>query len=186
MAALKAYSEGEQLARENKQQGSARTIRNGHQGGSRVRAGVRQTGADHHAMGYGEQAEQVARKAAHSVRSYPRKNGTSSMRFGPESSTIRKRPSKRTSGWRSLRPATRRFCSTWPDCTRGQGDLDRARDTFKRVLDLDPKYVAALIAIGQVEIRRRDFDQALNYLNPAYSEQFRLGTSPRRVRRCTR
>ncbi len=97
------------------------------------------------------------------------------MRFGLESSTIRKRQSKRTSGSTKLAPSDTQILFDLARLYETKGDLDSARDTFKRVLDLDPKYVAALIAIGQVEIRRRDFDQALNYLNPAYSEAVQTG-----------
>ena len=97
------------------------------------------------------------------------------MRFAPESSTIRKRPSKRTERLAKLAPSDTQILFDLARLYETKGDLDRARDTFKRVLDLDPKYVAALIAIGQVGIRRRDFDQALNYLNPAYSAAVQTG-----------
>jgi tetratricopeptide (TPR) repeat protein len=47
------------------------------------------------------------------------------------------------------------------------GDFDKARDTYARVLERDPKHVDALLAIGRVEIRRRNPQKSLDYLNSA-------------------
>ena len=108
------------------------------------------------------------------------------MRFGLESSTIRKRRSKRTERLAKLAPSDTQILFDLARLYEAKGDLDRARDTFKRVLDLDPKYVAALIAIGQVEIRRRDSTRRSITSIRHTAQQFRLGMSLRRVRRCTR
>ena len=45
------------------------------------------------------------------------------------------------------------------------GALDQSREHYLRVLKDDPKYVDALLAIGRVEVRRREPQAALDYLN---------------------
>jgi tetratricopeptide (TPR) repeat protein/predicted Ser/Thr protein kinase len=49
------------------------------------------------------------------------------------------------------------------------GALDQAREQYARVLQLDPKYVNAILGAGRVEIRRNNPQGALDYLNRALS-----------------
>ncbi len=50
-----------------------------------------------------------------------------------------------------------------------KGSFDAARDHFLKVLEGDPKYVDALFAVGRVEIKRRNPQGSLEYLNRALS-----------------
>jgi tetratricopeptide (TPR) repeat protein/tRNA A-37 threonylcarbamoyl transferase component Bud32 len=45
------------------------------------------------------------------------------------------------------------------------GALDQSREHYLRVLKDDPKYVDGLLAVGRVEIRRREPQAAIDYLN---------------------
>ncbi len=47
------------------------------------------------------------------------------------------------------------------------GDLDKARAHFAKVVDLDPKYVEGLLALGRVDIKRGQPQDALGSLNAA-------------------
>ncbi|MGB2714796.1 MAG: tetratricopeptide repeat protein [Vicinamibacterales bacterium] len=47
------------------------------------------------------------------------------------------------------------------------GDLDKAREHFAKVVELDPKFVAGLLALGRVEIKRGNPQPALDPLDSA-------------------
>ena len=64
MAALKAYSEGEQLARENKNKDALAKFEIATKEDPTFALAFAKLAQVHHAMGYGEQADQMARKAA--------------------------------------------------------------------------------------------------------------------------
>ena len=49
------------------------------------------------------------------------------------------------------------------------GALDQARDQFAKVVELDPKFVLGLLALGRVEIRRDNPQASLDYLDRAQS-----------------
>ena len=49
----------------------------------------------------------------------------------------------------------------------GAGQLDQAHAHYKKVVELDPKYVEGLLALGRVEIRRGKPDASLEHLNAA-------------------
>ncbi|MGQ0735968.1 MAG: tetratricopeptide repeat protein [Acidobacteriota bacterium] len=48
-----------------------------------------------------------------------------------------------------------------------KGALDRASKEFSAVLELDPKYVDALLGAGRIAIRRREYYESLSWLNTA-------------------
>jgi tetratricopeptide (TPR) repeat protein len=50
-----------------------------------------------------------------------------------------------------------------------QGQLDQAHDHFAKVVERDPKYVDALLAVGRVEIKRGNIQGSLDPLNRALS-----------------
>jgi eukaryotic-like serine/threonine-protein kinase len=60
------------------------------------------------------------------------------------------------------------------------GALDQARDHYVRVLKDDPKYTDALLAAGRVEVRRREPQAALEYLNQALSLAIQVDNSEAR------
>ena len=55
------------------------------------------------------------------------------------------------------------------------GVLDRARDHYLKALASDPKRVEALVAMGRVELRSNDSQQALDYFTRAFSLAVQLG-----------
>lgn len=55
------------------------------------------------------------------------------------------------------------------------GALDKARDLYRRILERDPNHMAALLALGRVEIRRGQAEAGLESLNKAQSLAITLG-----------
>jgi serine/threonine protein kinase/Tfp pilus assembly protein PilF len=51
----------------------------------------------------------------------------------------------------------------------GSGALDQAREHFAKVVELDPKFVRGLLALGRVEIRRGNPQASLEHLDKAAS-----------------
>jgi tetratricopeptide (TPR) repeat protein len=54
------------------------------------------------------------------------------------------------------------------------GDLDKARARFAKVVELDPKYVEGLLALGRVDIKRGQAQDALAPLNTALTLAIQL------------
>jgi eukaryotic-like serine/threonine-protein kinase len=55
-----------------------------------------------------------------------------------------------------------------------KGALDRARDEYNKVLEADPKYVAALYAAGRVAILRGDYQGSIDPLTRAHALSIQL------------
>ncbi len=167
MAALKAYSEGEQLARENKHLEARVVFETATKEDPEFAYAFAKLAQTYQALGYGKEADSMAQKAAELSLELPEEQRyvIDAMRAGIANDT-----DKAIEAYERLAKLAPNDSQILFDLARlyeTKGNLDRSRDMFKRVLDLDPKYAAALIAIGQVEIRRRDFDEALKHLNPA-------------------
>ena len=54
------------------------------------------------------------------------------------------------------------------------GALDQAREHFAKVVELDPKFVEGLLALGRVEIRRGNPQPSLEHLDRALSLAIQL------------
>ncbi len=178
MPALKAYTEGEQLSRQNKHQDARVKFEEATKGDPRFALAFAKLAQTYRALGYGTEAEQASRTAGELSESLPEEQRylIDAMRAGVANDT-----SKAIEAYERLERIAPNDSQILFDLAKlydAKGDLDRARDMFKRVLDLDPKYVSALIALGQVEIRRRNFNEALNYLTPAYHEAVQTGNEP--------
>jgi serine/threonine protein kinase/tetratricopeptide (TPR) repeat protein len=62
----------------------------------------------------------------------------------------------------------------------GGGALDRARDHFLKVTQVDPKHIDALLAVGRVEIRRRNPEGSLDHLHRALTLAVQLNNDEAR------
>ena len=49
---------------------------------------------------------------------------------------------------------------TWAACMSGAGDLARARKEYERAVELGPRYVAAKLRLGQVQLELGDLEAA--------------------------
>jgi tetratricopeptide (TPR) repeat protein len=58
---------------------------------------------------------------------------------------------------------------------RQTGALDKARELYARILERDPNHMAALLALGSVEIKRGQAEAGLESLNKAQSQAIRVG-----------
>ena len=178
MEALKAYSEGEQLARENKPLDARGKFETATKEDPEFALAFARLAQTYQALGYGQEADATARRAGEISEALPEEQRyvIDAIRAGIANDTDKAIEAYERLA--RLAPTDSQILFDLARLYESKGDLDRSRDTFKRVLELDPKYVAALIAIGQVEIRRRNFDEALNHLNPAFSEAVQTGNEP--------
>ena len=178
MTALKAYAEGEQLARANKHFEAKQKFEAATKEDSGFAYAFARLAQTHQALGYGQEADAAALKAAELSLKLPTEQRyvIDAMRASAANDTDK--AIEAYEHLAQLAPTDSQILYDLARLYETKGNLDRSRDTFKRVLDLDPKYVAALIAIGQVEIRRRNFDDALKHLNPALSEAIQTGNEP--------
>ena len=175
MAALKAYTEGEQLARRNKHLEARERFEQASREDPAFALAFARLAQTYRTLGYGNEAEDAARKAAELSEKLPNEQRyvIDAIRAGAANDT-----SQAIEAYERLEriaPNDSQLLFDLAKLYEVKGDLNRARDTFKRVVDADPKYIGALISMGQVEIRRRNFDEALKYLNPAYNEAVQTG-----------
>jgi len=170
MTALKSYAEGEQLARANKYLEARAKFEAATAEDPEFAYAFAKLAQTHQALGYGQQAEAMAQKAAELSLKLPEEQRyvIDAMRAGIANDTDKAIEAYERLA--KLAPTDSQILFDLARLYETKGNLERSSDTFKRVLELDPKYVAAGIAIGQVEIRRRNFDEALKRLNPALSE----------------
>jgi len=61
------------------------------------------------------------------------------------------------------------------------GDFDRAREHFAKVVELDPKFVEGLLALGRVEIRQGRPQDSLEHLNAALTLAIQLNNDEARA-----
>ncbi len=180
MAALKAYSEGEQLARASKHLEARVVFETATKEDPEFAYAFAKLAQTYQALGYDKEADSMAQKAAELSLTLPEEQRyvIDAMRAGIANDT-----DKAIEAYERLAKLAPNDSQILFDLARlyeTKGNLDRSRDTFQRVLDLDPKYAAAGIAIGQVEIRRRNFNEALKHLNPALSDAIQTGNEPAR------
>ena len=60
------------------------------------------------------------------------------------------------------------------------GNFDKAREHFSKVIALDPKFVEGLLAMGRIEIRRGNPQDSLTHLNGALTLAIQLNNNEAR------
>ena len=144
VAALRAYSEGEQLARENKNQDALAKFQAAIKEDPQFALAFAKLAQTYHALGYGKEAEQATRDAARLGETLPQEQRylIDAMRAGIANDT-----DKAIEAYERLRQMAPNDSQLLFDLARlyEAKAISMARATcLKRVLELDPRYVAAL------------------------------------------
>ena len=99
----------------------------------------------------------------------------------PDRQRHRRRRSRRTRTSPRRRPTARWCSSISAGSTSRAATFDKARQHFAKVVELDPKFVEGLLALGRVEIKRGNPQDALEPLNTALTLAIQLNNDEARA-----
>ena len=167
--ALRYYNEGLQLSRQGKHQEAVKSFETATGEDTNFALAYSKLGQAYAQLGYGNEAERFSRKAVELSEALP----------PHEKYTILATHSGVVNDTNKAIEAYENLAAASPDDAQVQfaladlyertGDFARARENLAKVLQHDPKYVEALVAMGRVETRRGDAQGSLDYLNQALS-----------------
>ena len=178
MQALKAYSEGMQFAKEGNHLEAVKRFKAATEADPDFALAFVRLAQGYANTGYANEAEQAARTAAELGEKLPpeQRNLVEAVR-----ASVINDPKRAIEAYETLTKIA-------PDDTQvlfdlavlyeNTGALDKARDTFAQVLERDPKHSDALFAIGRVEVRRRNPQAALEFLNRYLSLAIQTDNQP--------
>ena len=174
LEALRFYNEGLQLARQGKNSEALTKFKESIQADSEFALAYAKLGQTYANLGYDTEAEQSSRHAVELSENLPAQE---KYLINASHARIVNDTEKAIGAYENLAKAS-------PDDSEvnfelaalyeASGAFDQARAHYKKVLERDPKYVAALLASGRVEIKAGNPQGSLDYLNQALSLAIQL------------
>ena len=175
LEALRTYNEGLQAARQGKNSEALKKFQESIQADPEFALAHAKLGQTYAALGYDTEAEQSSR---HAVELSERLPAPEKYLINASHARIVNDTDKAITAYETLAKAS-------PDDSEvnfelaalyeASGAFDQARAHYKKVLEHDPKYVAALLASGRVEIKAGNPQGSLDFLNQALSLAIQLG-----------
>jgi tetratricopeptide (TPR) repeat protein len=175
LEALKSYNEGLQLARQGKHADAVKRFQASTQADPDFAFAYAKLGQSYASLGYDTEAEQNSRRAIELGERLP----------AQEKYLIDASHARIVNDTEKAIEAYENFAKVSLDdpevnfdlagLYESSGAFDQARAHYKKVLERDPKYVAALLAAGRVEIRAGNPQGSLDSLNQALSLAIQLG-----------
>ncbi len=175
LEALRAYQEGLQAARQGKNSEALKKFQESIQADPEFALAYAKLGQTYAGLGYDTEAEQSSRHAVELSERLP----------APEKYLINASHARIVNDTDKAITAYENLAKASPDDSEvnfelaalyeASGAFDQARAHYKKVLEHDPKYVAALLASGRVEIKAGNPQGSLDFLNQALSLAIQLG-----------
>ena len=175
LEALRAYNEGLQLARQGRNSEALKKFQESIQADPEFALAYAKLGQTYASLGYDTEAEQSSRHAVELSEKLP----------APEKYLINASHARIVNDTDKAIAAYETLAKASPDDSEvnfelaalyeASGAFDQARAHYKKVLEHDPKYVAALLASGRVEIKAGNPQGSLDFLNQALSLAIQLG-----------
>jgi eukaryotic-like serine/threonine-protein kinase len=179
--ALRLYNEGLQLVRDGKHQDAVKRFEAAIQGDPNfalAHSGLARTYSD---LGYAAQASQYSGRAVALSQSLPPQEryliAASHYRIANDTSKAIETYEKLL----GVSPNNPQLQFEVADLYERTGELEKAHDHYAKAVSLDPKYVAGLIAVGRVAIKRGDPQASLQPLNNGLSLAIQLKNEPARA-----
>jgi serine/threonine protein kinase/tetratricopeptide (TPR) repeat protein len=174
LEALKGYNEGLQLAREGKQSDALKSFQGAIRADSEFALAYARLGQTYSNLGYDTEAEQNSRRAVELSERLPAQE---KYLINAMHARIVNDTERAISAYESLAkvsPDDSEVNFELAALYEASGDFDKARAHYNKVLEHDPKYVAALLAAGRVEIKAGNPQGSLDSLNQALSLAIQL------------
>ena len=173
--ALRTYHEGLQAARQGKNSEALKKFQESIQADPEFALAYAKLGQTYAGLGYDTEAEQSSRHAVELSERLP----------APEKYLINASHARIVNDTDKAITAYENLAKASPDDSEvnfelaalyeASGAFDQARAHYKKALEHDPKYVAALLASGRVEIKAGNPQGSLDFLNQALSLAIQLG-----------
>ena len=181
LPALRVYNEGLALRRQGKHSDALKKFEESTKEDSEFALAYARLAEAYKTLGYDNEADQASRRASALSEALPPQGEVLHPR-GPRAHP-RRRSGRRLSRTRICSRRRRKISkrvSSWRGCTRTpEGWTRHATTTFACLKD-DPKEVNTLLAAGRVEVRRREPQAALEYLNQALTLAIQFDNSEAR------
>ncbi len=175
LEALRAYNEGLLFARQGKQSEALKRFQESTQADSEFALAYAKLGQTYAALGYDTEAEQSSRRAMELSERLP---APEKYLINASHARIVNDTDKAIAAYENLAKASAGDSEVHFELAalyEASGAFDQARAHYKKALEHDPKYVAALLASGRVEIKAGNPQGSLDYLNQALSLAIQLG-----------
>jgi len=175
LEALRAYNEGLQLARQGKNSEALKKFQESIQADSEFALAYAKLGQTYASLGYDTEAEQSSRHAVELSEKLP---APEKYLINASHARIVNDTDKAIAAYETLAKASPEDSEVNFELAalyEASGAFDQARAHYKKVLEHDPKYVAALLASGRVEIKAGNAQGSLDFLNQALSLAIQLG-----------
>jgi serine/threonine protein kinase/tetratricopeptide (TPR) repeat protein len=174
LEALKSYNEGLQLARQGNQSEALKKFQDAVHADSEFALAYARLAQTYSILGYDTEAEKNSRRAVEIAQRLPAQE-----RYLINASHARivndtEKAIAAYEGLAKVSPDDSEVNFELAGLYEGSGDFDKARIHYKKVLERDPKYVAALLASGRVEIKAGNPQASLDSLNQALSVAIQL------------
>jgi len=181
IAALRAYNDGLQDARQGKHAEATKEFQNALQQDPQFALAYAKLAQSYAALGQDDDAEQAAQKAF----------SLSSALSGQEKYLIVANYDRITKDYPKAIEAYQSLVKASPDNTEylfGLGEVyeqtaayDKARELFERVTQLDPKRIEGFLALGRVDVEAGNTQKGLESLTRAQTLAIELGNDPERA-----
>jgi serine/threonine protein kinase/tetratricopeptide (TPR) repeat protein len=172
--ALKSYNEGLQLARQGNQSEALKRYQDAVHADAEFALAYAKLGQTYSNLGYDTEAEQNSR---HAVELSERLPAQERYMINASHARIANDTEKAIAAYEGLAkvsPDDSEINFELAGLYESSGDFDKARAHYKKVLEHDPKYAAALLASGRVEIKAGNPQGSLDFLNQALSVAIQL------------
>jgi tetratricopeptide (TPR) repeat protein/tRNA A-37 threonylcarbamoyl transferase component Bud32 len=174
LEALRAYNEGLQLASQGKHSEAQKKFQASVQADPEFALAYAKLGQSYANLGYDTEAEQNSRRAVELAEKLPERE---KYLITASHARIVNDTGKAIEAYENLAkvsPEDSEVNFELAALYEAQGAFDQARAHYKKVLQRDPKYVAALLASGRVEIKAGNPQGSLDHLNQALSLAIQL------------
>ena len=180
--ALGLYNEGLRFARQGDQQSAQKQFEAAVQEDPNFALAVSALAESFSNQGYDSQAAQYSRRAFSISEAMP--SGPERYLIAAAHYRISNDPEKAIATYEQLLalvPNNARIQYELAELYEQAGVLDKAQEHYSRAVELDPKHVAGLTAVGRVQIRRGDPQASLQPLNSALSLAIELDNNEGRA-----
>ena len=172
--ALRLYNEGLQLTQEGTHQQALKRFAEATQADGNFALGFSALAQSYATLGYDTEAAQNSRRAMSLADALPPQE---KHRIAANHYRIANDTEKAIEAYENLvkaSPADAMVQFDLGGLYEQSGALDQAREHFAKVVELDPKFVEGLLALGRVEIRRGNPQPSLEHLDRALSLAIQL------------
>jgi tetratricopeptide (TPR) repeat protein len=181
IAALRAYNDGLQKARQGKHAEATKEFQNALQQDPQFALAYAKLAQSYAALGQDDDAEQAAQKAQSLSNSL---SGQEKYLIVANYERITKNYPKAIDAYQSLvkaSPDNTEYLFGLGEAYERAADYDKARELFERVTQLDPKRIDGFLALGRVDVESGNTQKGLESLTRAQSLATELENDPERA-----